>query len=72
MMCETICKLASVSVEPARWAFFLKDKKVSQCLLSMNIGLNEACGKLVAEWAGACTLELWVLSSEIPIQHVEG
>lgn len=39
---------------------FLKDKKVTQCQLSMSIGLNEACDKCVAAWAGA-TLELQVL-----------
>lgn len=47
-------------MELAGWAFFLKDKKVAQCQLSMSLGLNEACDKLVAAWAGA-TWELQVL-----------
>lgn len=37
MMCEIICKLASVISEPACWASFLKDRHSAQCQMGERL-----------------------------------
>ena len=37
MMCEIICKLASVIFEAACWAFFLKDRHCAQCQVNRKL-----------------------------------
>lgn len=51
--------MVSVFVESTCWAFFLKEKTVAQCQVSMNVGLDEACGKYCKDCI--CTLSLQVL-----------
>lgn len=63
MMCEIICKLASVIFESARQAYFLKDRRGTQC--QMN---GKATLKGTATGAGRAALAPegpWALGTEL-------
>lgn len=42
MMCEIICKLASVIFESACWAFFLKDRHSALCQMNRKTAVKHA------------------------------
>lgn len=42
MMCEIICRLASVIFESARWAFFLKDRQSAPCQMNRKTAVKHA------------------------------
>lgn len=49
MMCEIICKLASVILESACLAFFLRDRQGAQCQMNGKAALKDT--PTGAEWA---------------------
>lgn len=59
MMCEIICKLASVIFESACWAFFFKDGHGAQCQMNRKAAVKHA--PTGAEWAAPAAESLQAL-----------
>lgn len=62
MMCEIICKLASVIFESACWAFFLKDRHSALCQMNRKTAVKHA--PTGAGWAAPAAESLRALGRQ--------